>query len=258
MSIFAYNNRALKSGQFTGTVGAWATTPAIENMATAQVPTPHARVTPDAGAIAFTYEAQDSGGDPENMTVDVLALIAHTLPDSAVVTFLDGATELAQVTYIVGANKAAPGFVVAVLSAPVTLDTITVSIASAGSEPVRIGTFWASGSFRHMINPDDYSDVPSAFDRLSSVDAVVWPNRRARIETISAEFYDLSEPKAIGPSAENWRDITRQVGYSEPVLFMPAERLVTEVHYGLITDYSRIGPRWFNSWTGGFTLKGML
>ena len=251
MAIFAYKNRAFDGGEFTGTVGAWAVTPSIANMGMMQVPTPHARVTPDTGAFAFTF-------NDDGMTVDVLALIAHTLPEGAVVTFLDGATELAQVTYSEGANLAAPAFVTAVLGSPVTLDTITVSVTSAGSEPVRIGAFWASGSFRHMVNPDDYSDVPSAFDRLSNVDAVVWPNRRARIETISSEFYDLSEAKARGPGSVNWRDITRQVGYSEPVLFIPAERMATEVHYGLITDYSRIAPRWFNSWQGGFTLKGLL
>jgi len=258
MAVFAYSNRALGLGAFTAVTGTWATNPPIANLGTLQVPTPHAEVTPDAGEIEFSFESQDAAGDPEDMTVDVLALLSTTLPSGAVVEFLNGSTSLATTTYTPDQDQAGPGHVIAVLSSPVTLSTLSVNITVAGSAAVNIGGLWASTSWRRSIALAEFQTASSAFDSTVHVDATPWPNRRASIETIQARWPALSEAEAIGPDAINWRDLARRIGYSSPVVLIPIARRPQDATYGLITGYEPTTPHRRGLWRGGFTLQGIV
>lgn len=223
-ALLAHSNRCLERGQFTGTVGAWSTSPPIAHLGWEQIPTPHAQVTPDAGVIEVDFEAQDADGEPLAFSLDTLGLLAHTdlasiaprpgLPPGAVVRWLNGATELAAVEYQPIAGRNLPPNVYAVLAASVSLSTLTVRIEDAGADPIRIGGLWAGPSLRFRadrgrpVQPKDYS-------RSNRADATRWPNRRAitRASDVQASLVEQSQ-------AEAFEGVFEQVGTSRPVIYI--------------------------------------
>ena len=255
-ALLAYNNRALGPGEFTATTGTWTTAPPIEHMGTMQVPVPFAQVTPAAGEIAFDFQAQDGAGDPQEFAADTIALLAHTLPPGAVVKFLDGATELAEIewTPLAGAGHIA----IAALDETVNLDTLTVSITAAGAAPVQIGGLWISRSFRHPFGLDGFSIQPVSYSEISRVGATPWTNGRASVTEVSFFVRGLTEAQAIGPGEQSWRSITRQIGIHAPVLIMPLIRRANDAIYGTIARFEPIVPQRKGVWSAGATVIGMV
>ena len=247
MAVFAYSNRALGLGAVTAVTGTWATNPPIANLGTLQVPTPHAEVTPDAGEIEFSFEALDQAEAAETVSVQLLGLMAHNLPDSAVVTFLNGATQLAQITWsaLAERNRAANTF--AVLSAAEDLDTLTVKITSAGSEPIRIGGLWMSRMIQFQADKgadwgaDDYS-------RIVRVSATPWPNQRTQADRVTCTASFIRDPQAWGTEGGvNFKGIFERVKTTEPVVYIRRTSTQADIDrwsiYGQLAAPGRIAHR---------------
>ncbi len=217
-ALLAFLNHCLGDGDWTGTVGSWATLPPIEHLGWEQVPVPYALVTPAGGVIELTFTP------PGPMTFDVLAVLAHTaadtlayqpgLPAGAKVKFIDDSTELAEVEWQPVSGRDLPANVYAVLSAPVTIDELTVRIEDAGSDPVRLGGIWASPSIRFRADRGRPVAVED-FSLMGRADATRWPNRRAitRASDVQASLVEQSQ-------AEAFEGVFEQVGTSRPVIYI--------------------------------------
>lgn len=134
MGFVAYNNRLTGAGTWTDTGASFAADPPLANLGTIQVPSPHAEFTGDTAAFEFA-----AGAD---FTVRVLALLGHTLPDGAIVTFSDEA-DVQIASHTVARFKTRPNNVILLLGADETISTIKVSISGAGTGTHRIAAMFA-------------------------------------------------------------------------------------------------------------------
>ena len=247
MAILAYSNRALGNGTFTGVTGTFATTPPISNLGTLQVPTPHAEVTPATGEIEFTFAALNTSDESETVSVQALGLLAHNLPDDAVVTFLDGVTQLDQITWGALAERDRAANVIAVLDTAVDLDTLTVNITSAGSAPIRIGGLWMSPLIEFQADKgadweaDDYS-------RIVRVDATPWTNQRTQADRVGCRASFIRDPQAWGTEGGvNFKGIFERSKTSEPVIYIRRAGTQADIDrwsvYGQLSAPGRITHR---------------
>jgi hypothetical protein len=240
-SLLAYDNRALGNGAFTAGTGTWSSSPAIDNLGNMQ-PQRYAEVTPASGDFDLTFQAQDSGGSPENFSPDVFALIGHTLPDSAVVTFKDGTTTLGSVTVSNAANRAQNAIVVTDSTA--NFDTLTVEVSSAGSSAVRLGCLWASESFRpdRGFSLTGYGLTPDTLAQWTRIDSSIWPVSRQVVNRVTFQTNVLTRSEYSGPSMPNWLGITALVGRSSPVILIPDDTNLHESTYGLFEAFAQARP----------------
>jgi hypothetical protein len=257
--LIAYDNRALGHGAFTAGTGSWESSPSIDNLGNMQ-PQRYAEVTPSGGAFDFTFESQDSAGAAENQSPDVYALLGHTLPDSAVVTFKDGATTIGQVTVDNPENQ--PQNAILVASSATTLDTLTVEVASAGSDKVRLGGLWTSASFRptNGLSLQNYSKMAETLSTWTRIDTTIWANSRGVVHRASFEWPMLTRSEANGPDMPNWTGITILSGRHNPVILIPDSDNLHESTYGLFDTFLETRPAAVPlaaRWVGGASILEM-
>lgn len=235
-SLIAYDNRALGNGAFTAGTGTWASSPSIDNLGTLQ-PQVYAQVSPSNGNFDFTFQAQDASGSAETFSPDVFALLGHTLPDNAVVSFKDGASTLGAVTVSNAANR--PQNAIVVTSSTASFNTLTVTVSSAGSSAVRIGGLWASESFRpgNQFDPRSYSVTPETLATWTRIDSTIWPNSRAVVNRVSFQMPYLTRAEYSGPDMPNWVGISTVSGRHNPVILIPDSDNLHEAHYGVFDTF---------------------
>lgn len=140
MGFVAYDNRLAGTGVWTDTAGTFVSDPPIDNLGTPQVPSPHAEFEGDTGE--FSFAAQDNGGSADNFTVRLLALLGHTLPDGASVTFKDESDAILD-AHTVARFKTRPNNLILLLDADETIHTLKCEISGAGTGTHRIASAFA-------------------------------------------------------------------------------------------------------------------
>lgn len=255
-TVIAYNNRSLGSGAFTAGAGTWASSPSISNMGRLQ-PKLYAEVTPSGGAFDFDFEAQDSAGSPQNFRPDVFALIGHTLPYRAVVEFLDSSNSLGSVKVDNADNR--PQNAILVTDNTTSFDTLTVSVTDAGDDTVRIGSLWASASFRpaNGISQSGYSVTPDTPTPWTRVDSTIWPSQRSVVNRVSVQFPALTRAEANGPDMPCWNGIASLVGKHSPLLVIPGDDNLHEATYGLVDTFAPMTMLQMEVWRAGCDLLEM-
>ena len=254
-AVLAYANQIRAADLTTGT-GTWDPARPLDNLELPQLPVPYVLATPDAGALSITWAPAAA------TTVDVLAVLGHTLPAGAVVTFTDEeANQLAQVTWNPGANDDLAPNVVVVLASPAEVESITVTITSAGSAPVRLAGLWASVSFR-ACSERGWGFAPDDFSLFDQVDATRWVNPRTVANGTTGAFPDLTEDQAIGSAGSvNLRAVFRQLGTSRPALWVPraeSQASINRSHvYGFFETPGRTQQRGGPWWRADFSIREM-
>jgi len=208
-------------------------------LGTMQSPTPHMEVTPTAGEIEFSLA--------ESGSIQLLALLGHTLPDDAVVTFSDGTSELVQITVTSGR----PHHIIARLDQSVAVSDVTINITNAGSSTVRIAGLWASAAFvpAHGIGLDGYAVTPESFSRVVYATATPWVSEQSTVDRVS-----VSLPLLTAEERHVWREIARAQGTHAPYLVVPSIDLRESV-YGLATGYDAIRPYANTAFRSGFQVQ---
>lgn len=211
-SIIAWNNHVIAGGEITVSTGT--SQRPLENLQIPQVPVPYGLILPDSGNIEFTW-APDSP-----VSVEVLALLSHTLPQSAVVTFSDGTGQVAQQAWNKPDNRDYANNLISVLPDQDTVSEIIVSISGAGSEPVRIGGLWASPALRFLASREAAFGYDSA-SLAGQVDLTRWTNRRGTGVSIPVTAEPLTNDEAWGKDGgPNFSQVFEQSGTSQPVLLI--------------------------------------
>jgi len=120
MGFLAYDNRVTSDGTWTDNGASFAADPPIANLGTIQTPSPHAEF--DGDTASFQFAAGSA------FTVRLLALIGHTLPDGATVTWKDESdVEIGSQTIARFKNRPQNSYVL--LSAEDSISTIKCAIA---------------------------------------------------------------------------------------------------------------------------------
>lgn len=232
MSILAYSNIFLDprgtSVVYADTGGTASVAQPLDNMSKMQLPI-FAQFNSAAAEFTATLPAQK--------TARVFALLGHTLPGDAEVTFSAGGVPLGTVTV-----KNYPGLArhaILVLDEPVQVTELAVSITGGGSG-FTIGALWASDGFTKSFALDGFG---YDFESLSSVSwagaaGYVSPRESQTLPTF--KFTPLTRAEAIGPDAPNVRSVFRCVSEHKCVLVIPYNRDLSTAVYGLIESTS--GP----------------
>jgi len=134
MGFLAYDNRVTSDGTWTDNGASFAADPPIENLGTIQTPSPHAEF--DGDTASFQFAAGSA------FTVRLLALIGHTLPDGATVTWKDE-SDVTIGSQTIARFKNRPQNSYVLLSAEDSISTIKCAISGAGSGTHRIASVFA-------------------------------------------------------------------------------------------------------------------
>lgn len=232
-AILSYGNRflvkAAQEATFTGDSN-FSANPPESNLGTAQLPL----VAEFSGATAtLTCEAV-KGSSADTFSADVFALLGLVgFPESAVVDFYDGSTLIGSVTYSeppVGGAHA-----VLTLDSPVSLDTLTIEISSAGTGTKQIGAVWAATSKR--FNQGNETAIET------SDTGVVSRSQGGTSWTFGGDTINSFSIRSREASPESWYAALKAVGSTEPVLFVldrNGSRFL--VSYGLIEQGWQIRP----------------
>lgn len=235
MSRIAYNNIFLDpraaTVQYTDVGGSFSVAQPLPNLSKMQLPT-------FAQFTGATAELDADAG--ASHSVDVLALVGHTLTTGMQVEFLDGATSLGTVT--VANYEGLPQDAILILDSPVSLQTLTVSI-TGGSIGVnyRIGALWASPSFEVVFENSDFDMGATSLSLVSYAQATGYTAERPSYDAMKVTFPKLTKAEAIGPSWPNLQAIFRTTGKHKPVIFIPIEAELAHSRYCLIEEFN--GPR---------------
>lgn len=249
MSLLAYSNIFLdpvgNTVSYDDTGATFAASPPISNLSKMQL-NMFAYFTGETAAFDADAGAEHS--------VTVLALLGHTLASGMEVEFLNGAVSLGTVT--VANYQGLPQNAILVLSAPVTLQALSVSITggTAGVD-YRLGALWASGGFNRCITPDGFGYGVASLSRHAWAGGVGYSSRRASQDVPRFSFTPLNDAGAIGPAYPNVRAIWREIGTHAPVLLIPFEDELAHSVYGLpgeLTGPSRTANK---RWRAGLTIR---
>lgn len=235
MSRIAYNNIFLDARattvQYTDAGGSFSAAQPLSNLSKMQLPV----FAQFAGATA-ELDA-DAGA---SHSVDVLALLGHTLADGMEVEFLNGATSLGTVK--VANYEGLPQDAILILDETVNLQTLTVSITggSIGTN-YRIGALWASPSFEIYFENSDFDTGTTSLSLTSYAQATGYTAERPSYDAMKVTFPNLKKSEAIGPAWPNLQAIFRTTGKHRPVIFIPIETELAHSRYCLIEEFN--GPR---------------
>lgn len=244
MAFLAYSNRMLGAGTFADTGSAYATSPPISNLGKPQTPSPHAEFT---GASAeFSFQALDGAGSPETFSFQCLALIGHTLPDSAVITWKRGSDDSTIATQTWARFKNRPMNSIILLNSAITDEhTIKCAITSAGSGTKRIAAAWAGPvwSFQQIADFAWTNSSDAEITRISGTDWA-WADTRRRGVPVTAigtrgEIIGLNADgtEYSGNDAET---VLHEAGVYQPVILClsdtSATRIAATTIYGALDD----------------------
>lgn len=235
MSRIAYNNIFLDPRAttvvYTDVGASFDANQPLSNLSKMQLPT-FAQFT---GATArFTANSGAS------YSVDVLALVGHTLTTGMEVEFLNGMTSLGTVT--VANYEGFPQDVILILDEPVNLQTLTVSITGGAiGTNYRIGALWASPSFEVVFENSDFDMGATSLSLTSYAQATGYTAERPSYDAMKVTFPSLKKSEAIGPAWPNLQAIFRTSGKHKPVIFIPIEGELAHSRYCLIEEFN--GPR---------------
>lgn len=163
MGILAYSNKAI-GATITDLGSAFSTNPPISNMGTRQVPSPYAEFTGTSASFTVVSSTAED--------VRVLALLSHTLPESAVITWkTTGGTTITSDTWNAYKNRPANSY--AVLSAAQSLSGIRCDITGANSGTNRIGGVWFSKGWE-FEQTAGFRWQPQSSARITRIDGTDW------------------------------------------------------------------------------------
>lgn len=235
MSRLAYNNIFIDSlyetVSITDTGATFNPAQPLSNLAKPELPQ-FAQFTGTAGTLEADAGAEHS--------VDVLALLGHTLADGMQVEFLDGATSLGSVT--VANYRGKPQHAILLLNTPVTLQTLTVSITGGVAETsYTIGALWASESVNWCFAKADYGRNHKSLSNVSWATATAYVDPRQSQAAQNFRFTPLSRAKAIGPAYPNADAVFREIEQNRIVLAIPYNDDRAQSVYGIVESTS--GPK---------------
>lgn len=213
-AVLAYANK-IRAAELTTGTGNWDSSRPLENLELPQIPVPYVLATPDTGNLAITWQPDTP------TTVDALAILGHTLPPGAVVTWKDEADQvLATVTWQPLAHRSRAPNLVAVLPAPTLVEELKIEVADAGSEPIRIGGLWASEAL--FFQADRGADWQiNDYSLAGQVEATIWTNRRTIADTVSCTASRILDDQAWGTeNGRNFKGAFEEIGTSAPVIYL--------------------------------------
>lgn len=236
MARLAHANRFLvtdtRAAAFTDQGGTFESWPPLSNLGKMQLPL---KAIWDGATFDIDCQAQDAAGAAESFDADTFAVLGlEGVEEEAVFEFLDGATSLGTVNYA-DAPVGRGGSAVLELSAPVSLDTLTVQVTGAGTGAHSIGAVFA-GLSREFDPSNDLKVAGRSSGVVSrSLGLTPWGFRgdgatRWPIRTVTED-------------PESWASLLSSIGVTSPVLFTIDRKgsRYAEI-YGLINGEWRIGP----------------
>lgn len=253
-SLVAYNNAFLDprgaAVDYTDVGGTFSNVQPLSNLSK-----------PQLGAFAEFVGATcefdaDAGAAFE---ADVFALLGHTLEDGMEVEFIDESGSPSSLGTVTVQNyRGLPQHAILILDAPVSLQTLTVSVTGGTAlQDYTIGALWASPSFREEILSAGYDYSMENLSIQSWALNSGYAANRPTYESPRFEWPLLSEEAARGPAWPNARAILREIGGHSEVICIPSIADPTSCTYGLITQ--PIGPVCHagnkNIWRAGATIR---
>lgn len=203
-AILGYSNRFFGESSFSGGLES---SPPASNLGIEQLPI-FAQF--DGAAVTIDCEAMD-GSLADEFSADTFAILGlQGFPDGAEVEFLDGSVSLGVVTYSeppIGGRHA-----VLTLSAPVTLDTLTVSITGAGTGIKKVGAVWASTSYQYSAGLD--------FDLTTSDTSIVSASEGGTVWAYSGDAVQNVPIRGRTDDPETVARVMRSIGAATPVLLI--------------------------------------
>lgn len=241
MSLIAHKNHVLYGGSVSITTGTVSVD--LDNLLTMQTPSPYTEITPNGGAIEFSW-VPDSSVD-----ASTFALMGHTLPDGADISFSAGGASLSSESW--SATDGRPNNHYVALDSDESFSTLDVSITSAGSDPVRIAGLWLGKALKPSIGLILSGFTPDSLSDVTRASATAWTNERASRERVPVR---LSLTK---DEFRQWRAIARSTGNHAPLIYIPDESQMSDSVYGTVDSFGPIDPISNHLWEASFDLMEM-